>query len=78
MYLMCLMVAYKLGGEINQELKEELEKAKIDEEERAKYGMLGKLSYIKEILGIVDNLEEKEEEKTKDKRKYGKKFMDKK
>ena len=44
---MCLMMAYKLGRETNQELKEELEKAKADEEERAKYGMLGKLDHIK-------------------------------
>ena len=42
-----------------------MQKARVDEEEITKYGTIAKLSNIKQLLGIADNLEEKQhEEKT--------------
>ena len=62
MYLMCLMMACKLGGETNQGLKEELEKARVDEQKRMKYGIVAKLSNVNQLLGTADNPEEKQHE----------------
>lgn len=58
MYLICLMMAYKVGGGRNKGVEEELEKVREDEEEREKYGRMGKLSNVKRLLGIIENPEE--------------------
>ena len=63
MYLMCLMMAYKASGGMNKDLEEELNKVRLNEGERVKYGIGAKLNKVNQLLGLTENTEENHDKK---------------
>ena len=64
MYLLCLMLNGKAGKGKDKGFEEELRKARVDEKEGKAYGTSDGWNGVKQLLGIMENPEDKSSEKT--------------